>query len=147
MLCPEEISLNNKLILIKHSLPGTIPEMPASQWQLNDEGRRRYRPPARRLKQYLPASLYSSAESKAVDTAMLLGKNLGVTPNRLPDLEEHHHDSEPFLTNLQQFHEAIDRFFANPSKLTYGTESADQGVERFDAAAESAIDGSDARKS
>ena len=121
--------------------------MPASQWQLNDEGRRRYRPPARRLKQYLPASLYSSAESKAVDTAMLLGKNLGVTPNTLPGLEEHHRDSEAFLTNLQQFHEAIDRFFADPGKLTYGTESAGQAVERFDAAVESAIDGSDARKS
>ena len=78
---------------------------------------------------------------------MLLGKNLGVTPNRLPNLEEHPHDSEPFLTNLQQFHEAIDRFFANPGKLTYGTESAGQGVERFDAVAESAIDGSDVRKS
>ena len=78
---------------------------------------------------------------------MLLGKNLGVTPNRLPDLEEHHHDSEPFLTNLQQFHEAIDRFFANPCNLTYGKESTDQGVERFDAAAESAIYGTDARKS
>ena len=147
MLCPEEISPNIKLFLINHSLPGTIPEMPASQWQLNDEGRRRYRPPARRLKQYLPASLYSSAEPKAVDTAMLLGKNLGVAPNRFPDLEEHPHDSEPFLTNLQQFHEAIDRFFANPGKLTYGTESAGQGVERFDAAAESAIEGSDVRKS
>ena len=68
-----------------------------------------------------------------------------MTPNTLRGLEEHHRDSEPFLTNLQQFHEAIDRFFANPGKLTYGTESADQGVERFDAAVESAIDDSDAR--
>ena len=40
---------------------------------------------------------------------------------------------------------AIDRFFANPGKLTYGTEPADQAVERFDAAVESAIDDSDAR--
>jgi len=78
---------------------------------------------------------------------MLLGKNLGVTPNRLPDVEEHHHYSEPFLTNLQQFHEAIDRFFANPCKLTYGKESADQGIGRFDVADESAMDGSDAPKS
>ena len=31
VVSPEEISPNNKLILIKHSLPGTIPEMPASQ--------------------------------------------------------------------------------------------------------------------
>ena len=44
MLRPEEISPNNKLILIKHSLPGTIPEVTASQCELNDEGRRRYRP-------------------------------------------------------------------------------------------------------
>jgi broad specificity phosphatase PhoE len=83
------------LVLVKHSLPDTNPKISASEWQLSDEGRRRCSPLALRLKTYLPASICSSEESKARETALLLAENLKTNFKTLPDLEEHHRENEP----------------------------------------------------
>ncbi|MCH7801869.1 MAG: histidine phosphatase family protein [Chloroflexi bacterium] len=121
-------------------MPDTYPHVPASEWQLNAEGRRRCGPLAHRLKAHQPASLYTSTESKARDTAALLGQSLNVTPKALSGLEEHHRDNEPFVDSPDQFHESISRFFENPDRLVYGEETANQALERFDAAVRRAVE-------
>jgi broad specificity phosphatase PhoE len=127
------------LVLVKHSRPDTNPEMPPGQWRLNDEGRRRCGPLVDRLQAYLPASIYSSEESKARETAALVADNLKTNPNTLPGLEEHHRYNDTWIDSAEDFDKAIKGFFDHPDELVYGDETANQALKRFESAIQKAI--------
>jgi broad specificity phosphatase PhoE len=120
-------------------MPETSASTPASEWRLSEEGRRRCRPLAHRLKVYSPASIYSSTEPKARDTASLLAEELATNFITRPGVEEQHRDNEPWLDKAEDFDNAISGFFANSEKLVYGQETAIQALDRFDAAIQRTI--------
>ena len=120
-------------------MPETNAATPASEWRLSEEGRRRCRPLGHRLKDFTPASIYSSTEPKAQDTALLLAEELATTFITRRGLEEQHRDNEPWLDSVEEFDNAISGFFASPEMLIYGQETANQSSDRFDAAIQQAI--------
>lgn len=65
------------LVLVKHSLPAIDPAARPDSWSLNDTGRRRCRRLADLLVPYVPATMVTSPEPKAQETAALLTDRLG----------------------------------------------------------------------
>ena len=62
------------LILVKHSLPEIIKNMPAREWKLSVEGQIRAQRLAERLNQYQPEVIVSSIEPKAQETAEIIAR-------------------------------------------------------------------------
>jgi broad specificity phosphatase PhoE len=118
------------LILIKHSLPGIREEIPASLWQLSEEGIRRAHLLAPQLARYGIQKVFSSQEPKAAETAEILAVDLKLPWQTLPNLHEH---VRPIDTNFSQaaFEADVAAFFARPDELVFGSETADQAHERF----------------
>jgi broad specificity phosphatase PhoE len=118
------------LLLVKHSLPEIEEQVPASQWHLSARGRRSCWPLAEELAPYAPDLLVCSLEPKAVETAQIVGDQLGIPVRPLPGLHEHERRTVTFLSR-QEFEACAAKFFANPSELVFGEETAKQAGERF----------------
>ncbi len=106
------------------------PGVPASDWRLSAEGRARAAQLAAHLVPYAPSRLVSSLEPKAVETAAILGKRLGLGVEIVPGLHEHERRSVPYL-GAEAFAAAITRFFATPQERVFGQESAAEALGRF----------------
>ena len=76
MCCPR--AFMQTLILVKHSLPEIDPSVPAAEWRLSREGRRRARILGERLDRYNPDRIFSSTEPKSMETAEIAAGNLNV---------------------------------------------------------------------
>ncbi|MBI3740942.1 MAG: histidine phosphatase family protein [Chloroflexi bacterium] len=118
------------LILIKHSLPEIIPNLPAREWHLSDEGRARCQILAKEIAMYSPRAIFSSVESKARETAQIVSAQLGVPFEIADDLHEHLRASVGY-TSQAQFENSLRGFFAHPRKLVFGDETADAAHARF----------------
>lgn len=127
------------LILIKHSLPEIDPNLPASEWRLSGLGRERAGLLAEALRPYRPAVIYSSRERKAVETAEIISEGLAVKRRVLKDLHEHDRRDAGFLEG-EDFERAIRKFFARPTELVYGRETAAQARARFTRAVHALIE-------
>ena len=121
------------LLLVKHSLPEIVPELPAREWVLSDAGRARCLPLARRIEPCRPALLISSGEPKAVETAAIVARELGVPAEVAEDLHEHDRTGLTWHSP-EAFRAAVARLFERPGELVLGRETADQAHERFSCA-------------
>jgi broad specificity phosphatase PhoE len=126
------------LILIRHSLPEIIPTLPASQWHLSDEGRRRCRALADELAVYRPQVIVTSVEPKAVETGRLVADRLGLPCEVSPGLHEHERPEVVFGTR-EQFEASVAEFFVRPGALVFGAETAGQAHARFRRAVDDAL--------
>jgi broad specificity phosphatase PhoE len=117
------------LLLVRHSLVEVTPGVPAHQWRLSDEGRRRAEVLAEHLAPYAPVRLVSSVEPKALATAAILGKRLGLAVETVAGLHEHERGSGVFL-GPEEFAAALARFFAAPRERVFGDESAAEVLAR-----------------
>jgi broad specificity phosphatase PhoE len=122
-----------KLILVKHSMPHVIPTLPAHTWHLSAVGRQRCLPLAHRLAPYCPATMVSSREPKAAETAAAVATHLSVSWLLGEGLHEHDRANVPYLTSAH-FDNAVAAFFAHPEALCLGQETAHQARMRFHAA-------------
>ena len=126
------------LVLVKHSLPEFIEELPASQWHLSVEGRMR----AHRLVPDLTAlnlyQLFSSQEPKAAETAEILASGLDITWQISEGLHEH---VRPASTGFNQeiFESNVADFFNYPHQLIFGLETAEEAHARFSYAVQSIL--------
>jgi broad specificity phosphatase PhoE len=118
------------LILVKHSVPETKVDRPASTWSLSEEGQLRAQRLAEHLAGYRPEVIVSSNEPKAKETAEIVASQLNLTNQIIPDLHEHDRNNVPFLS-LDAFHTSIRDFFQQPDQLVFGSETADQAYARF----------------
>jgi hypothetical protein len=66
--------------------------------------------------------------------------SLNTNSRTLSSLEKHHRDNEPWIENVQNFHESIEGFFEHPGELVYGQETANQALKRFDSAIQELLD-------
>ena len=122
--------MNKYLILIKHSLPEIVEQIPAREWHLSEEGCARAERLAARLMHYQPEILFSSVEPKALETAEIIAKRFGLAVQVVEGLHEHDRSAAPFLSK-DQFQKTVHEFFLNPDTLVFGNETANAAHSRF----------------
>ncbi len=132
------MTTSHKLILVRHSQSNPIPSVPPNKWTLSDEGRRRCQLLADRLKHYAPQVLASSAEPKARETADRVGETLNLPVRIVKQLHEHDRTGESFTTH-DLFMANVAAFFANPTRLMFGSETAVGAYLRFSGALKSLL--------
>ena len=125
----------NHLILIKHALPQIDETKPAPDWQLSDSGRASCTHLADALRPYKPDLLITSEESKARETGQLVAEHLQILYSSAPNLHEHDRKGVPFIPR-ETWHTTVKTFFARPSDLIFGNETANQARLRFTRAVE-----------
>lgn len=123
----------NRLILVKHSMPQIVEDTPPRTWQLSAAGRERCVPLADKLVVYQPGLIVTSDEPKAAETGRIVAGILRVPCATMPDLHEQERTGEPFTT-AEEFERKMKAFFAAPSALIYGNETADAAGARFSGA-------------
>jgi broad specificity phosphatase PhoE len=105
--------------------------VPASQWQLSDEGRRRCETLAERLAAYDLATVVASEEPKAAETGQIVAEALGLPFETAPGLHEHERGVVKSLGSREEFQARVVRLFERPSELIFGHETADEAHVRF----------------
>lgn len=120
-----------KLILVKHSLPEVLPDLPANQWRLSETGRLRCKRLAEMLAVHDPGVIVSSQEPKAVETGRILAELLGTPLELAAGLQEHDRRNVAFAADETLFQEQVGRFFEHPGELVFGGETADEAHRRF----------------
>ncbi len=130
--------MSARLILVRHSLPEITSDVPARQWKLSEEGKARAARLAKCLISYRPASLFSSPEQKAAETAEILSKKFFLPVDVMQDLQEHKRSLISFLSETE-FRAAIQSFFEKPDLQVFGDETANEAYERFSKAVLSAF--------
>lgn len=119
-----------QLILVKHSLPEIVEDVPACEWELSEKGRVFAELLADRLRQYRPEVIISSTEPKARQTAEIVGVNLSIAPHVADGLHEHDRSHSPFYPK-DEFQSLVREFFDKPDVLIFGDETASQALTRF----------------
>ena len=118
------------LILVKHSLPEIIEDLPANKWKLSKEGQARAQRLAELLNRYQPEIIVSSSEPKAVETAEIIARKYQLELHVIDDLHEHDRSNAPYLSK-DEFQTSIREFFQKPDELVFGRETANQAHARF----------------
>lgn len=120
-----------ELILVRHSLPEIVSTLPANQWSLSEAGRRRCKPLADRLVAHHPDVIVTSVEPKAVETGRIVADLLDRPWETMEGLHEHDRRDVGFFESRERFEAAVAEFFAQPGRLIFGRETADQAHQRF----------------
>jgi len=121
------------LILVKHSLPEIVEDLPSREWLLSEEGRRRAQILSCKLHYYLPEVVISSEELKAIQTAEIVANELRLPMKIFENLHEHDRSKAAFLSE-EGFESKVQEFFNNPDELVFGSETANQSHDRFSSA-------------
>jgi broad specificity phosphatase PhoE len=97
-----------RLLLVRHAAPLIDPPTPSSEWALSPQGEEA----ARRFAQSLAAPpatpIYSSAETKAVQTARLLSEGWGVQVRVEEDL--HEVEGRPWANSPAEYEQIVGRY-------------------------------------
>jgi broad specificity phosphatase PhoE len=119
-----------RLIFVRHSLPEINPSLPAREWHLSEAGRQLCQPLAKELLAFAPDAVVTSVEPKAIETGQLVAQILNQPFAVVPGLHEHERDKGVFTTRAR-FETQVARLFAEPGKLVFGNETADEAHTRF----------------
>ena len=123
----------SSVVLVKHSLPTVVESVPAPSWRLSPAGAARCVALAERLRPFDARAIASSIEPKAVETATLVGQELGLPVDIVEGLHEHDRRDTKLLGDTE-YAAAIAALFARPRELAFGRETAAAALARFDAA-------------
>jgi broad specificity phosphatase PhoE len=118
------------LILVRHSAPEIVPQVPARDWHLSAVGRARCVPLAAELAAYQPRAIITSVEAKAVETGRIVAERLGVPRETMDGLHEHDRRNVALL-DPATFQARVAAFFAQPETLVLGSETGAQARHRF----------------
>lgn len=130
----------SQLILIRHSISRQDASVPANQWRLSQEGREACGPLAEAMRGYGLTRLVASMEPKAIETAQLVGEQLGLPWQIAAGLQEHDRSNVPFLGSKAQFEERVIEMFQKPDELVFGRETANQALARFQVAVQALVE-------
>ena len=128
----------NHLILIKHAMSQIDETKSAPDWQLSDSGRASCTPLADALRPYKPDLLITSEEPKARETGQLVADALQIPYSSAPNFHENDRKGVPFIPQ-ETWHTTVKTFFARPSDLIFGNETANQARIRFTQAVKKAV--------
>jgi len=118
------------VILVKHSLPENLEDVPAREWHLSDTGRALAGKLAGELMKWQPEIIVSSVEPKARETAEIIARNIGLEFYEVEGLHEHDRSRSPYHSKFK-FQNLVREFFEKPSELVFGSETANTALERF----------------
>lgn len=121
----------NYLIFVRHSISQLDPSQPADQWHLTEEGRQRCIALAPKLAPYRPSLIITSVEPKAEQTGRLIAQQLNLPIQTAANLHEHERRNVAWFDSKADFEAQVARFFAEPDKLVFGEETAEQSYHRF----------------
>jgi len=138
------MSFDKYLIFVRHSLVDRVDGVPAREWNLSEDGRVRAKQLIGKLFAYKPETIVSSDEPKAQQTAEIISEGLGLKYSVKRNLHEHDRRQVPFLAN-DEFQTLVQKFFAKPDTLVFGSETANQTLARFRDAVNSVLESSDAK--
>jgi broad specificity phosphatase PhoE len=124
-MCPAKY-----LILVKHSLPEILEDVPAREWHLSEEGQGFVRELAGKLLAYQPEIIVSSIEPKARETAAILAEYFGREIHEVDGLHEHDRSGAPYSAK-DKFHDHVRELFDKPDELVFGNETASRALLRF----------------
>ncbi|HEX2623298.1 MAG TPA: histidine phosphatase family protein [Phototrophicaceae bacterium] len=119
-----------RLILVKHAMPDIIPDVPARDWLLSDQGRQDCLTLADQLVLYKPDTVITSHEPKASETGRIVANRLHLPVTEADDLHEHDRRQEPYQ-DAGSFQARVQAFFTRPDNLVYGLETANAAHDRF----------------
>ena len=122
------------LVLVKHSVPEIVKELPAAQWELSAEGKARCSTLAELLRGYAPDIVVSSVEPKASETGRLVAAALEVPFRTNIGLHEHDRSGVPYYEAADEFEAEVRRLMERPDTLVMGAETADEARERLTSA-------------
>jgi broad specificity phosphatase PhoE len=122
------------LVMIRHSIPEKDTSVPANQWRLSHAGREACKALVKEIEPYAPTIMISSMEPKAIETAQILGRQLGIPNEIAAGLHEHDRSNVPHLPSQQNFEDQVKAMFEKPGERVFGLESADQSHARYAAA-------------
>lgn len=129
---------SRRLILVKHAQPVLDAAVPPREWRLGREGEEQSHRLAERLRTFLPFTLVSSPEPKAVRTAEIVAATLGITSAVVDGLEEFDRPAMPIVTRGE--HTRLNAsIFTTRARPVLGRESADAALARFSAAIDRAL--------
>lgn len=117
--------------------------MAARHWRLAPDSAARVREFAGRFRPCRLRRIVTSPEPKAVETAQLLAGVLDLPTETRDGLEEHHRLVEQQTPDRTAFLANVNRFFAQPDAVVFGTESAAAAHQRFRSAVEAVMDETD----
>ena len=120
----------NYLLLVRHSLPEKRLDVPPKEWDLSPVGRQRCERLAKQLRAYAPEVVIASIERKAIQTGTIVAQNLGILAAASAGLHEHERD-RAINGSSENFERLLAQFFAQPSRLVLGCETAEQALQRF----------------
>ncbi len=106
------------------------PSVPIPDWGLSDRGRARVEALATSDLLGGTTAIISSPERKALDTAAILAKALGVAVSVAPDSHENDRSATGYLPK-EAFEATADRFFAAPDTSIEGWETAKAAQDRI----------------
>src|SRR5215207_1906074 len=126
------------LILVKHSLPKIVDNVPANEWELSEVGCVLAQKLAAQLNGLQPEVVISSVEPKAKQTAEIIAAEHGLELQFVEGLHEHDRTQVGYL-HRDKFEVAVREFFEKPGRLVFGSETADACHARFHRAVHSIL--------
>ncbi|MEP7134410.1 MAG: histidine phosphatase family protein [Chloroflexota bacterium] len=129
------------VILVKHSLPEILEDVPAREWHLSDTGRALAGKLAGELMKWQPEIVVASVEPKARETAEVIARDLGLKFHEVDGLHEHDRSRSPYYSKFE-FQNLVREFFEKPSELIFGNETANVTLERFQRAVDVVLNSS-----
>ncbi len=129
----EATAFAQPLLLARHSVPQVSDEADYRQWPLSDEGEVLTARAADYVAGFKPTRVVTSDERKAVQTAQIIAKRVGVSIKVGPGFREHDRVGVAWPGTGQRARE-LQHFFAKPTERVFGNETAVEALKRFDAA-------------
>ena len=122
-----------QLILVRHAETAKSSDVPSRDWPLSAAGQADAARLANLLADYAPATIVTSEEPKARETARPLADRLSLPVTMMPGLHEHERRTVGYLGDAT-FQATMARLFAEPDTLVFGEETANQALARFSGA-------------
>lgn len=123
-------SSGQTLLLVRHAAPSISDDLSYWEWPLSEEGRRSSVRAAKYIDGFQPKLICSSDERKARETAEIIADHTGIPIEIDPDLREHDRTGVPWRDASTRQRE-LEKLFAEPAKIVFGRESAQQARQRF----------------
>ncbi|MFT3811536.1 MAG: histidine phosphatase family protein [Micropepsaceae bacterium] len=127
-----------RVLYLTHPQVAIDPAVPVPRWPLSAVGRARAEVAARAGWVANVRRIVSSGETKAIETAAIIGAVLGVTPEARADMGENDRSATGFLAP-DAFEITADRFFAHPDESIAGWETAGAAQARIVSAAQAVL--------
>jgi broad specificity phosphatase PhoE len=127
------------LVFIRHSQSQPEAGVPAREWRLTAEGRRRCIPLAVQLTPYNLDVIVTSTEPKSIETGKLAAQKLAIPCQTAENLHEQERETAPYFDTKAEFLATVNAVLSKPAELVFGEETGRDAQKRFAGAVESVI--------